>query len=422
MRTTHTLVTLLPIYLAKFSKMLVKTLQTRTSEQAARGCVWGQALEREGRGAEVQGRERERPTPHGRPPHCRRPRSPRAHAPPTPAHTPPLAPIPPPLSGWPPRGVGGGGSGWRRLAQRPPHGTALLPVALVRDPGPFPQTPPRGLAAPRPSASFTRSLGTRCALAFIRSSLGAAKCPISGHGPVTAAAGLLSSLNKMPPSPVPCPLPTPTPSLARAPGSQLQKNLRPAPRPEHPFSPPVGTPVECPSMPGSSRGLRPRRGSTPGARAHVSRHAWPRRCVRGPLSWDQSPRRQHSRGRRLGHREPVLLVYPASRSPHLFAEPPKVGPGWHHGHSLRCLSLEAAASRTPPRVPGRGSVAVEGPHPDRVPHGSGRLEFSFGLAHETGAGPLGPPSPAQGPSSEKLQPRTRPATPHRCGARWPPCP
>lgn len=53
MRTTHTLVTLLPIYLAKFSKMLVKTLQTRTSEQA------GQALEREGRGAEVQGRERE---------------------------------------------------------------------------------------------------------------------------------------------------------------------------------------------------------------------------------------------------------------------------------------------------------------------------------------------------------------------------
>lgn len=114
------------------------------------------------------------------------------------------------------------------------------------------------------------------------------------------------------PSPVPCPLPTPTPSLARAPGSQLQKNLRPAPRPEHPFSPPVGTPVECPSMPGSSRGLRPRRGSTPGARAHVSRHAWPRRCVRGPLSWDQSPGRQHSRGRRLGHREPVLLVYPAS--------------------------------------------------------------------------------------------------------------
>lgn len=66
-------------------------------------------------------------------------------------------------------------------------------------------------------------------------------------------------------------------------------------------------------------------------------------------------------------------------------------------------------------------MAVEGPHPDRVPHGSGRLEFSFGLAHETGAAPLGPPSPAQGPSSEKLQPRTRPATPHRCGARWPPC-
>lgn len=112
----------------------------------------------------------------------------------------------------------------------------------------------------------------------------------------------------------------------------------------------------------------------------------------------------------------------ASRSPHLFAEPPKVGPGRHHGHSLRCLSLEAAASRTPPRVPGRGSVAVEGPHPDRVPHGSGRLEFSFGLAHETGAAPLGSLSPAQGPSSEKLQPRTRPATPHRCGARWPPCP
>lgn len=32
--------------------------------------------------------------------------------------------------------------------------------------------------------------------------------------------------------PVPCPLPTPTPSLARAPGSQLQKNLRPAPVPQ----------------------------------------------------------------------------------------------------------------------------------------------------------------------------------------------
>lgn len=40
MRTTHKLVTLLPIYLAKFSKMLVKTLQT-ANQRSQPGFVLG---------------------------------------------------------------------------------------------------------------------------------------------------------------------------------------------------------------------------------------------------------------------------------------------------------------------------------------------------------------------------------------------
>lgn len=101
MRTAHKLVTVLPIYLAEFSKMLVKTLQT-ASQRGQPGFVSGSGphervtSDEAGGPGEEEGEGEREAYPGRRPPHSRL----RCSCP-APALAPHLWLLFPPVSWWP---------------------------------------------------------------------------------------------------------------------------------------------------------------------------------------------------------------------------------------------------------------------------------------------------------------------------------